>query len=135
MSTARGLVFSYNLSIMKKNAPLAFRIPSELKKSLQQIAGREARSISQICEILLTIGTENYGKEGSRYLHQYLGYRKDVQRGNWWQPGPARAQYTTSMAGVCAPILIAGSFGSEICITEQETRSNGVMSKPDGIAF
>ena len=71
------LVFSYNLSIMKKNAPLAFRISSELKKSLQQIADREARSISQICEILLTIGTESYGKEGSRYLHRYLGNRKE----------------------------------------------------------
>jgi hypothetical protein len=70
-------LFSYNLSIMKKNAPLAFRISSELKKSLQQIADREARSISQICEILLTIGTESYGKEGSRYLHRYLGNRKE----------------------------------------------------------
>jgi len=69
--------FSYNLSIMKKNAPLAFRIPDELKKSLEQIANREARSISQICEILLTIGTETYGKEGSKYLHRYLGHRKE----------------------------------------------------------
>jgi hypothetical protein len=58
---------------MKKNAPLAFRIPGELKKSLQQIANRESRSVSQICEILLTIGTEAYGKEGSKYLQKYLG--------------------------------------------------------------
>jgi hypothetical protein len=70
-------VFSYNLSIMKKNAPLAFRISSELKKSLQQIANREARSISQICEILLMIGTETYGKEGSKYLHRYFGHRNE----------------------------------------------------------
>ena len=62
---------------MKKNAPLAFRIPDELKKSLQQIALREARSISQICEILLTIGTESYQKEGSRYLHAYLKRHKE----------------------------------------------------------
>jgi hypothetical protein len=68
--------FSYNRSIMKKNAPLAFRIPNELKKSLQQIADREARSISQICEILLTIGTEAYRKEGSKYLHQYLKHNE-----------------------------------------------------------
>jgi hypothetical protein len=59
---------------MKKNTPLAFRIPSDLKKSLQQIANHEAQSISQICEILLTIGTEAYGKEGSKYLHRYLGH-------------------------------------------------------------
>jgi hypothetical protein len=57
---------------MKKNAPLAFRIPSELKKRLEQIANREVRSISQICEILLTIGAEAYGKEGSKYLNRYL---------------------------------------------------------------
>jgi hypothetical protein len=62
---------------MKKNAPLAFRIPDELKKSLQQIAHREVRSISQICEILLTIGAEAYGKEGSKYLQTYLKRSKE----------------------------------------------------------
>jgi hypothetical protein len=64
---------------MKKNAPLAFRIPSDLKKVLQQIANREARSISQICEILLTIGTEAYDKEGSKYLQRYLGHGKKAE--------------------------------------------------------
>jgi hypothetical protein len=77
LGNSKKLVFSYNLCIMKKNAPLAFRIPGELKKSLQQIANREARSISQICEILLTIGTEAYGKEGSKYLHRYLVHSKE----------------------------------------------------------
>jgi hypothetical protein len=62
---------------MKKNAPLAFRIPGELKKSLQQIANREARSISQICEIMLMLGTEAYDREGSKYLHQYLEHNKE----------------------------------------------------------
>lgn len=74
----RGEYFSsYNLWIMKKNAPLAFRIPDELKKSLEQIANREARSMSQICEILLTIGTEAYSKEGPRYLQSYLRRSKE----------------------------------------------------------
>jgi hypothetical protein len=77
LANNKRLFFSYNLSIMKKDAPLAFRISSELKKGLEQIANREARSISQICEILLTIGTEAYGKEGSKYLHRYLGHRKE----------------------------------------------------------
>jgi len=77
LGNGKSLAFSYNLSIMKKNAPLAFRIPDELKKRLQQIAIREARSISQICEILLTIGTEAYGREGSKYLHRYLGHSKE----------------------------------------------------------
>jgi hypothetical protein len=57
---------------MKKNAPLAFRIPEELKRKLEQIATKEARSISQICEILLTIGAESYAKEGGKYLLAYL---------------------------------------------------------------
>lgn len=68
---------SYNLSVMRKNAPLAFRITEDLKKSLEQIARREARSISQICEILLTIGTEAYGKEGSKYIQSYLRRSKE----------------------------------------------------------
>lgn len=45
---------------MRKDAPLAFRIPAELKKRLQEIANREARSISQICEMLLSLGVEDY---------------------------------------------------------------------------
>jgi hypothetical protein len=57
---------------MKKDAPLAFRISSDLKKKIQQIADREARSVSQICELLLEIGADDYGKEGSKYLHRYL---------------------------------------------------------------
>ena len=63
---------------MKKNAPLAFRIPSDLKKTIQHIADREARSISQICEILLTVGAESYQKEGSRYLQRFLDKEKAV---------------------------------------------------------
>ena len=62
---------------MKKNAPLAFRIPDELKKGLETIAHREARSVSQICEILLTIGTESYSKEGRKYLQSYLKRSKE----------------------------------------------------------
>jgi hypothetical protein len=61
---------------MKKNAPLAFRVPDQLKKTLQEIADREARSISQICEILLTIGADAYKKEGSKFLQSYLRDRK-----------------------------------------------------------
>ena len=59
-----------------KDAPLAFRVPAELKRNLQQIADREARSISQICEILLRIGTEQYAKDGSRLLQRFLDRRK-----------------------------------------------------------
>jgi hypothetical protein len=62
---------------MKKNAPLAFRIPDGLKKNLEEIADREARSISQICEILLTIGAETYVREGSKYLQSYFRRSKE----------------------------------------------------------
>jgi predicted transcriptional regulator len=63
---------------MKKNAPLAFRIPGELKKSLQRIADREARSMSQICELLLTIGVDAYEKQGARYLQIVLSGSKEA---------------------------------------------------------
>ena len=72
------LIISYNLSVMKKDAPLAFRISTELKRNLQQIADREARSISQICELLLTIGSHAYQKEGPRYLQRVLDRQKDA---------------------------------------------------------
>jgi hypothetical protein len=57
---------------MKKDAPLAFRIPGDLKGKLQDVAKREARSISQTCEILLRLGIESYEKEGSKYLQRLL---------------------------------------------------------------
>ena len=66
------LLFFLQSQIMKKNAPLAFRIPSDLKKDLQRIATREARSMSQICELLLRIGVEAYEKDGARYLQRLL---------------------------------------------------------------
>jgi hypothetical protein len=62
---------SYNLA-MKKDAPLAFRIPSELKTKLQKIADREARSISQVCELLLQVGVKGYEAEGARYFQKLL---------------------------------------------------------------
>jgi hypothetical protein len=56
----------------RKDTPLAFRIPADLKRKLQHMADREARSVSQICEILLRIGAEQYGKEGPRFLQRFL---------------------------------------------------------------
>ena len=57
---------------MKKDAPLAFRIPSELKDQLQKIAEREARSVSQICHVFLKMAVAAYEKEGSRYLQRII---------------------------------------------------------------
>jgi len=64
--------FSYNLFAMKKDAPLAFRIPIDLKRKLQRLAKQEARSLSQICEMLLRIGVEGYEVTGHSYLLKSL---------------------------------------------------------------
>jgi len=55
-----------------KGQHLAFRIPDQLKRDLQQIAGREARSVSQICEIFLTLGVEAYRGEGPTHIQRVL---------------------------------------------------------------
>jgi hypothetical protein len=62
---------------MRKNAPLAFRISDDLKSDLQQIAESEARSVSQLCEILLKLGVESYRKDGPKYLQRFLSRRKE----------------------------------------------------------
>lgn len=64
--------FSYNRNQMRKDAPLAFRIPADLKKKLLRLAKQEARSLSQICEMLLKIGVEEYDKDGHKYLQRVL---------------------------------------------------------------
>jgi len=61
---------------MRKDAPLAFRIPTELKEKLQEIAVQEARSISQVCEMFLRVGVESYEKDGSKYLQRFLSRHK-----------------------------------------------------------
>jgi len=62
---------------MKKDAPLAFRIPADLKKKLQRLSKQEARSLSQICELLLRIGVEEYDREGHRYLQKVIAHARE----------------------------------------------------------
>ena len=62
---------------MAKSAFLGMRISPELRKYLEQIALREERSISQICEVLLRGGVAAYQKEGSKYLERILVKRKN----------------------------------------------------------
>lgn len=57
---------------MRKDAPLAFRIQADLKKRLLKLAKQESRSLSQICEMLLKIGVDEYDKSGNRYLQKIL---------------------------------------------------------------
>jgi hypothetical protein len=65
---------------MKKAAPIAFRIPDDLKKRLQELAEREARSLSQICEMMLRLGVEGYDKDGPKYFQRLLTRHKKEDR-------------------------------------------------------
>ena len=55
---------------------VAFRIPPELKKEIQVIADREARSVSQICELLLSEGVEGYQREGPKFIQRLIAKQK-----------------------------------------------------------
>jgi predicted DNA-binding protein len=59
-----------------KNEQVGFRIPADLKRELQAVARREGRTLSQLCEILLSGGLETYKKEGSKYLQRMLSHYK-----------------------------------------------------------
>jgi hypothetical protein len=55
---------------------LAFRISPDLKKEIQEVASSEARSISQICELLLREGVEVYRKEGAKFMQRLVAKQK-----------------------------------------------------------
>lgn len=55
-----------------KDERIGFRVPSEVKNALLQIAKKEGRSLAQICELLLRGGINEYGKEGSGYLQRLI---------------------------------------------------------------
>jgi len=57
---------------MAKETRLTFRVQAELKKSLEAIADREARSVAQICEAILKDGADAYEREGSKYLQRLI---------------------------------------------------------------
>jgi hypothetical protein len=55
-----------------KDERIGFRVSSEVKRALLQIAKREGRSLAQVCELLLRGGIHEYEREGSRYLHRLV---------------------------------------------------------------
>jgi len=61
---------------MPKDTRLSFRVTSDLKKALEAIASKEARSVAQICEAILQQGITAYEKSGSRYLAKILSHPK-----------------------------------------------------------
>jgi len=57
---------------MSKDDRIGVRVPTELKRTLIQIAKREGRSLAQVCEILLREGAAIYKEEGPKYLQRLL---------------------------------------------------------------
>jgi len=64
-----------------KNDHIGFRLPVALKRELHEIAKREGRTLSQICEIFLYGGLDIYKKEGSKYLQRLLSRQKNPATG------------------------------------------------------
>jgi len=60
----------------EKDQQIGFRVSAALKRELQEVAEREARTLSQICEFFLTRGLEAYKKEGPKYLQRFLSRQK-----------------------------------------------------------
>lgn len=61
---------------MRKDTALSVRIPSRLKTQLEHVARKESRTLSQICEALLSGGLEAYKEEGATYLQRLLASQR-----------------------------------------------------------
>ncbi|MBZ5667069.1 MAG: hypothetical protein LAO30_21010 [Acidobacteriia bacterium] len=55
---------------------MAFRVSPDLKNDIQGIADSEARSISQVCELLLSDGIQAYKKEGPKFMQRLVAKQK-----------------------------------------------------------
>jgi hypothetical protein len=62
------------VALMKKDAQFTLRIPTGLRRELQDIANHEGRSMAQICEAFLRAGSEGYKKQGAKYLRRFFTY-------------------------------------------------------------
>jgi hypothetical protein len=58
--------------VTTKKGFLAFRVSADLKNEIQAIAESEARSISQVCELLLSEGVQAYQKEGPKFMQRLV---------------------------------------------------------------
>ena len=65
---------------VRKQAFIGFRLPPELKREIEEIAKREERSLSQICEVLLRGGVEAYKRDGSKYMQKIVGASKKTSQ-------------------------------------------------------
>jgi hypothetical protein len=63
-------------TMRSKDEQIGFRLPANLKRELHNIARREGRTLSQICEIFVSGGLESYRREGPKYLQRLLSRQK-----------------------------------------------------------
>jgi hypothetical protein len=61
---------------MKKDSQFTFRIPSNLKIQLEEIALSEGRSTGQICEAFLRAGADSYRKKGASVIKEFLKHQR-----------------------------------------------------------
>jgi hypothetical protein len=55
-------------------------MPNDLKKELEAVAAHEGRSVAQICEVFLRVGSEVYKKEGTKLVQRSLALRRQKQQ-------------------------------------------------------
>lgn len=65
----------FNVVTTKKGF-LAFRVSPELKKEIEEIAASEVRSVSQVCELLLSEGVGAYKKQGPKFMQRLVAKEK-----------------------------------------------------------
>src|ERR1035437_6347488 len=63
-------------TMRSKDEQIGFRLPANLKRELHNLARREGRTLSQICEICVSGGLESYRREGPKYLQRLLSRQK-----------------------------------------------------------
>ena len=62
--------------VTTKKGFLAFRVSPELKKEIEEIAASEVRSVSQVCELLLSEGVGVYKKQGPKFIQRLVAKQK-----------------------------------------------------------
>jgi hypothetical protein len=60
----------------KKSELVVVRIQSDLKNHLREVAKKEGRSLSQVCELFLSLGVRGYKERGSKQIEDALALTK-----------------------------------------------------------
>jgi hypothetical protein len=65
-----------------KNEQIGFRLSANLKRELHDIAKREGRTLSQICEIFVAGGIQAYRREGPKYVQRLVSHQQKEDHTN-----------------------------------------------------